>query len=254
MPGDRDWLWKDPRNCLTLPFWLELINRPVAAVLIHRNPLEVAASLARRDGFASALSLALWEHYVRCSLLATAGMPALVTSYELLLSDPVGWCEQARGFLASLGAQVSSPDSREISAFVQPALRHSAYSSSDRLGDVTISRSQHALHKLLGALEGMHEKFDAPDIPLPTPWVKPLLEERRQRNALERELTEVRHSVGSMRELLDHQSRALDLALEEVDALRAALESIVSSKSWRLTCPLRKLWGSGEPRLVPGER
>ena len=44
------WAWKDPRTCLTLPFWLRVLDVPVAAVLVRRHPLEVARSLEARDG------------------------------------------------------------------------------------------------------------------------------------------------------------------------------------------------------------
>lgn len=46
---DLPWGWKDPRNSLLLPLWLELFPE---AKIIHvvRNGLDVAASLARREG------------------------------------------------------------------------------------------------------------------------------------------------------------------------------------------------------------
>jgi len=46
------WAWKDPRLCLTLPFWLEVLDARPAMVVCLRNPLEIAASLAERNGFA----------------------------------------------------------------------------------------------------------------------------------------------------------------------------------------------------------
>ena len=44
-----DWGWKDPRTCLTLPFWKRILP-PVHYVICMRSPAEVAASLEQREG------------------------------------------------------------------------------------------------------------------------------------------------------------------------------------------------------------
>ena len=41
-------VWKDPRNCITLPFWRTVVAEPLAAVFVYRDPLEVARSLQAR--------------------------------------------------------------------------------------------------------------------------------------------------------------------------------------------------------------
>src|SRR5207302_4118218 len=61
----QEWVWKDPRNCLTLGFWLPLARVEPVVVLVHRNPGEVADSLRRRDGFPVPYSMALWERHNR---------------------------------------------------------------------------------------------------------------------------------------------------------------------------------------------
>ncbi len=43
------WGWKDPRTCLTLPFWQKLLP-PMRYVFCLRNPIEVGRSLERRNG------------------------------------------------------------------------------------------------------------------------------------------------------------------------------------------------------------
>ena len=44
---DTPWGWKDPRTCLFLRFWEELLG-PFRSVIIYRHPLEVADSFLRR--------------------------------------------------------------------------------------------------------------------------------------------------------------------------------------------------------------
>ena len=49
MDAQRPWFLKEPRLCLLLPFWRKFLEAPVA-VHIVRHPLEVAASLRKRNG------------------------------------------------------------------------------------------------------------------------------------------------------------------------------------------------------------
>ena len=58
---------KDPRICLLIPFWgkvFEQLDIEVKIINIIRNPLEVAESLKKRNGFLKEKSLMLWLYYV----------------------------------------------------------------------------------------------------------------------------------------------------------------------------------------------
>src|SRR5204863_10104268 len=72
--GDR-WVWKDPRTCLTMPFWDEVLGRDHKIVLVFRDPRAVARSLGRRDQLSKAYSLALWERHCRAALASSTGRP-----------------------------------------------------------------------------------------------------------------------------------------------------------------------------------
>lgn len=66
------WGWKDPRNCFTLPIWLDLF--PGARIVhIARHPLDVALSLQRRGNWD------LQRRLMKCSK-ATKASKAAVTS------------------------------------------------------------------------------------------------------------------------------------------------------------------------------
>ena len=67
-----DWGWKDPRTCLTLPFWKQILP-PVHYVICMRSPAEVAASLEKRDGFPIEKSIRLWQIYTGAAIEQTAG-------------------------------------------------------------------------------------------------------------------------------------------------------------------------------------
>ena len=85
--GRQPWGWKDPRNCLTIRFWRNLIP-DLKVVIIVRNPLEAAYSMHKRNGVSYALSLRLWEIYNRRILAVTDCMECLVTSYSRFFDEP----------------------------------------------------------------------------------------------------------------------------------------------------------------------
>jgi hypothetical protein len=101
--GHEIWGWKDPRNSLTLPFWQQLVPR-MRYVLCLRNPIDVAASLQRRDGMAVAQGLELWRVYAAAALVGTAGQPRLTVRYEDFFADRAGTARRLAGFAGRDGA------------------------------------------------------------------------------------------------------------------------------------------------------
>jgi hypothetical protein len=83
----RPWGWKDPRTSLTLPFWQAIVP-DMRSVICLRNPLDVAASLQRRDGIAIEQGIDLWRRYTGSALANTAGRRRLVVAYESYFDDP----------------------------------------------------------------------------------------------------------------------------------------------------------------------
>jgi len=127
------WVWKDPRTSVLVPFWRATLGPRLAAVVVVRNPLEVARSLERRHDVPVPFGLALWERYSRLILEHCAGMPVLVTRYGDLVADPDAWSAAARAFLAGLGMRLGpeSAPAGAVAGFVDPELRHSTHSRAD---------------------------------------------------------------------------------------------------------------------------
>jgi hypothetical protein len=163
------WVAKDPRTCLTLPFWRRALNRPLVVVFMYRNLVEVAHSLRRRNVFTLPRSVATWERYNRLALEHCAGLPTLMTRYDELVTDPVAWCEQVRAFLEWQGLQVGNPPAEAIEAFIEPQLRHSRHDLDDiRAGYETSLPVFEALESRLGPWEA----FESPSLPPEPTWVE----------------------------------------------------------------------------------
>ena len=70
------WALKDPRMCRLLPLWMPVFDRldiEPLFLFIVRNPLEVAASLQRRDKISSDHALLLWLQHNLAAVESTAG-------------------------------------------------------------------------------------------------------------------------------------------------------------------------------------
>lgn len=128
------WVIKDPRLCLLLPFWRELLERPLC-VLIHRNPLAVARSLARRDGLPIPAGIALWERYNRAALAVSRGLPRVLVGYRELVDDPAATASSLVRSLAAFGVrgllELSPAGAR---ALVDGSLDHNPVAPGEELG------------------------------------------------------------------------------------------------------------------------
>lgn len=123
--GQKLWGWKEPRTSLFVPLYLRALARTDAKlhfVLGVRNPVDVMASLAKREGYEPLHSLGLWLRYTLASLHDTIGQRRALVLYEDLLCDPKaclnstvalveGWRPTDEQWHAAVGA-------------VRPALSH----------------------------------------------------------------------------------------------------------------------------------
>ncbi len=118
---------KDPRISRLVPLYREVLDElgyATEAVLTLRNPLEVAQSLARRDGMGSRRALSLWMRYTLDAERGTRGLPRALVVYEELLADWRGATDRMKRQLGSPWPQVTPEMAAAIDAFLTPELRH----------------------------------------------------------------------------------------------------------------------------------
>jgi hypothetical protein len=124
---------KDPRISALLPYWTEAARRAgMRTTVVHnfRNPRDVAASLARRDGLSNEHSDALWLKYNLLAERETRTFPRAFVSYEELLDDwegLVGRCARDLGLVLS----VTPAGRNAVEAFLSAEHRHHAAASRD---------------------------------------------------------------------------------------------------------------------------
>ena len=161
--GER-WLWKDPRICLTLPLWRQVLD-DFCVVFVVRDVGAVARSLHRREGFPDFYCRALWDDYNRRAVSALPGLPVVTVDFDSMLEDPLQQVKLLCQGLSAVGVELNG----EIDA---------AAASVHRAGDPNRPTQSGPGQRLATALKSgptVSQVFQ----PLPLPgrpwWVRPTL-------------------------------------------------------------------------------
>ena len=185
-------VWKDPRSCLVLPYWLARLPGPVAAVFIWRSPLSVARSLQARDRTHLADGVALWERYNRSGLAGLIGVDTFVTRYESIIEDPVGRLGALASWLGELpqfSTHAPGWDLESAIASISPQLARQQTSDDTPL----LLDEQRRLMDEMERLEGPHQPLSSAPTGAESPWTTALLTDRHQLSVLSRR---ARHAPG----------------------------------------------------------
>jgi hypothetical protein len=171
MGADR-FLVKDPRITLLLPLWRRALLDRCCAVMIIRDPAEVAWSLALRDGLPTMTGLALWSAYNRSALAGLSGLPTFVCRFEDLVEHPMDVLTELSQSLRRWGQLGDEVDVSEWVGRIKPELRRSTWPrNQSELLD--IPGEVDALHKSLCEHLGPHDSFQPETASEPGWWEAP---------------------------------------------------------------------------------
>lgn len=155
------WAFKEPRTCLTLPFWKKIIPH-MQYIIAVRDPFAVAESLMARNTLPIFRGMYLWAHYWLKIMHETKNEKRIFISYDAFLLDI------DKQILRLIDGQYIhqkelTPTIRtQLQNFVQSDLQHHKQSGRteiesnlDRLNDTDVL-SNSLLHDLEIALETIH--------------------------------------------------------------------------------------------------
>lgn len=247
---DRDsrFAWKDPRTCLTLPFWQQLIGE-MDYVVCFRNPLDVAGSLVRRNPTVHSLqdSLQLWLRHGADALRHTAGHRRLIVFHEDWFSGSGAQLSRLAEFVVGDEAAAPKTFQADVHAFTEDALWHHRTSDAELASDDRIPAEVRLFWLALRAAIPGGEDGAIPAV-LPA-----LLESSVQRaeqttaleartadlEALGQTLAQTNADLAALRQTLTAAELRNAETAQELERHRGYLRSIEASLSWRLTAPLR---------------
>lgn len=151
--GDAElFVLKDPRICRVIPFWQRVLERFGATplfVLQFRNPLEVADSLRRRDGFSSLKAQLLWLRHVLEAERFTRGRPRTFVSYDELLYDWMPVAARIADTLDVTWPRINHDRRVEIDRFLSPDHRHHSSTVDELRSDPRVASAVKRVYSLL---------------------------------------------------------------------------------------------------------
>lgn len=118
------WACKDPRTSRLLPLWLDLLEAAsleAVPVLCIRDPAEVAASLAVRNGMPGERAEAIWLAHQLDPIEALGGRSMPVVDYARLLAEPE---RVLAGLFGRIGIRPEKQRLRRAARMARPTLRH----------------------------------------------------------------------------------------------------------------------------------
>ena len=216
------WGWKDPRSCVTLPFWQQVFG-PMRYVLCIRNPRAVAASLARRNGISSGKAERLWLAHLQAGLSHTSGQPRMFVFYDDIIYD---WPLELRRMAGFMGHPERGEDPRvheAVGRFIDDEMRHHRGSLEDLAGDPRIAFPTTALYT---ALRGHARSGRSNQRALDLIGARAL------------ETWDATAATAAERDRLSAENREQAAA---ITALSAALRAIHASRAWGLVLLFRRL-------------
>ena len=239
-------VFKDPRVCLLLPYWREVLGPRMAAVLVWRTPLAVARSLQRRNGLPLPYGVALWERYNRSAIAVLAQTDVYVLDYDAMVEDPATSLSGLTSWLGSIGTfdGMRPLDHERALSVVTANLRHESGRTTDD-DDHILLEEQRRLVDRLTELGGGHRAI-AQLTGYESPWTEAILDARRSSNALE---------FRKLQRRLEDSDRDRDWLTSSLDEARSHLAGLKASSSWRITGPIRSVaaqWAASRDRRSRG--
>ena len=219
-------VWKDPRLCLLLPYWRQILPAPLAAVLVWRSPLAVARSLRTRDGLrsdpvwpsGSGTTATPWSTWLEWTPTSAVMKPC--SKIPTRPSPP--WPNGSLRSPSSPATPTGGSRNRQPPA---SATRPSRSRTGPEPDDGLLLAQHRELIAVLAGLEGGHRPLGPTRLMEESEWTTEILTARR--GSRTRELDK-----------LEAKRRTLEQELEDA---RRSVEQVRGSRAWRATEPLRAL-------------
>ncbi len=248
LDANRPWVVKDPRMCLTYPYWKQHLELPVI-VSMTRNPVEVAMSLKSRNKFPLHHGLAIWEYYTVGMINAMRGAPAIHISHQDIISDPYGSLEPLLDKLQKAGVDgLRMPKKEEVETFIEPTLYHS------KAGHLNAEELLTPYQQDLYDMAQGKKKLADSDLH-PSELVRHIMEFRKELIEDEEKLLEAHRNIAALNQhlnekeqhLIEYKSEterlqkcendlqaALDNKHRESERLESFIRDIKHSTSWKI--------------------
>jgi len=243
-PGSDPFVVKDPRICRLVPLWVGVLNDlgvDAGFLLALRNPLEVAASLAHRDGFGHSKGLLLWLRHTLDAERETREQRRVLVSYAGLLRNWRATADEVSSRLGLEWTRTGHRVSAEIGRSLSAEQRHHEFSIDElNARDDIVDWVQEAYAVLLHACDSKEapdtERLDAVNAALAEAdlaYGEVLAESKLETAALRDRLDRERVSFEDTRKAQEEMRVQLGSLAARVDELRRKTEARASAARQR---------------------
>jgi len=245
------WGVKDPRMCRLLPLWREVLAELGAAprfVLVVRNPLEVARSLERRNGFSFTKGLLLYASEMLAAVEDTDGERRAFVSYDRLLADWRSVVDEVSTALDIGWPREPSLCAADVDGFLRPSERHHRGTVDDLAVEPSVPEWYLGLSRgLEAASQGDDTVLQAEVERASEALASGIALFAPELDHLEAEAARLRGRVDDLERAPDAEERArLERRAQKAEADLAAVEehltTLLSSRLFRFTRPFRRAW------------
>ena len=143
---------KDPRISRVLPFWLSFFERESIKpliVLTIRNPIEVSASLEKRDNTEQQLNFLMWLRHVLDAEFYSRNQLRVFSLYDDLLKNWLAFAENCQDTFGIKWPNSSEKTYSEIDSFLSRKFHHHQYSNDSVLNNKRIPELVRKTYKVL---------------------------------------------------------------------------------------------------------
>lgn len=230
--GSELWGWKDPRTCILLPLWIDILKElgvDLSFVVILRNPLEVADSLTRRDGFSTDKGLALWFLYMLNAIRWSQSFNRAFISYDNFLED---WESEVYPAAAKLSVNRLKDDDaliQKVSRSIKPQLRHHSRNIEETLAllpgpiaklyELCLEKDENKL-SLDKGIEKLFEAYDILDQVKVGAGEQALYLEIEQKN---QEIEQKNQELEQKNQEIEQKNHMLNDALSQLTSIQSSL-------------------------------
>jgi GT2 family glycosyltransferase len=241
--------FKDPRVAKLLPFWKEVFSHcqfDVSYVITVRHPLSVVKSLFKRDSIEAEQGYLLWLGYIIASLAGSAGEKRVLVDYDRLMQAPD---RELMRIAKCTGLEIDPAELRNYkNDFLDEGLRHTVYDLNDLLLDDTCPPIVREIYTAL--LDVASEKTEFDGLELQNKVLHWSEEFERLKSALLLIDKLLMQKVSTTQTVAERDARIFSLKSKieandvRIQEKEAQLASLVTSRSWRITAPLRYVMGA----------
>jgi hypothetical protein len=222
------WGFKDPRVCITLPFWQKCIP-DMQFIIALRNPLAISQSLYKRDSLPVFRSVYLWNRYWMDALEATENAPRVFVLFSELVHN---WQTAIEPVISFLGieneSEKSEQNKRTVDEHLSTRLIHHEPSTPSAAEQWVSSNQGTDLNRTF--IQDMRASMK-------------LMEEDsrsiiRKKNDYTLELKKDMHllqeKIASQQSMLDTQERTITQLRDEKNAAQQRIRFMEASSFWKL--------------------